>query len=82
MVTATVFFLIAAIAGHGGYVDHRVATGAFILTLVGFAILTVGGWLGGAIVYVHGMRVLNLVEEPAQRAVAPVPHEEKVEAES
>jgi hypothetical protein len=26
------------------------------------------------------MRVLNLVEEPAQRAVAPVPHEEKVEA--
>jgi uncharacterized membrane protein len=81
MVTATVFFLIAAIAGHGGYVDHSVTTGAFILTLVGFATLTLGGWLGGAIVYVHGMRVLSLVEEPAQRAVAPVPHEEKVEAE-
>jgi hypothetical protein len=31
--------------------------------------------------YVHGMRVLNLVEEPATRAAAPVPHEEKVRAE-
>ena len=76
MVTATVFFLIAAIAGHGGYVDHSVTTGAFILTLVGFATLTLGGWLGGAVVFVHGMRVLNLVEEPAQRAVAPVPPQE------
>jgi len=82
MVSATVFFLIAAIAGHGGYTDHRVTTGAFILTLIGFALLTLGGWLGGAIVFVHGMRVLSLVEEPAQRAVAPVPHEEKVDAEA
>jgi uncharacterized membrane protein len=80
MVTATVIFLIALLVGHGGYVDHRVTTGAFILTLLGFATLTLGGWLGGAVVFVHGMRVLNLVEEPAQRAVAPVPHEEKVEA--
>jgi uncharacterized membrane protein len=82
MVSATVIFLIAAVVGHGGYVDHSVTTGAFILTLVAFAIMTLGGWLGGAIVYVHGMRVLSLVEEPAQRAVAPVPHEEKVEAEN
>jgi uncharacterized membrane protein len=82
MVTATVFFLLAAIAGHGGYVDHAVTSGAFVLTLVGFASLTVGGWLGGAIVFVHGMRVLSLVEEPALRAAAPVPHEEKVEAEA
>jgi uncharacterized membrane protein len=80
MVTATVIFLVAAIVGHGGYVDHSVTTGAFIVTLIGFATLTLGGWLGGAIVFVHGMRVLSLVEEPAQRAVAPVPHEEKVEA--
>jgi uncharacterized membrane protein len=82
MVSATVVFLIAAIAGHGGYVHHSVTTGAFVLTLIGFAVMTAGGWLGGAIVYVHGMRVLNLVEEPAGRAVAPVPHEEKREAEA
>jgi uncharacterized membrane protein len=80
MVTAAVIFLVAAIVGHGGYVDHRVSTGAFVLTLVGFAVLTVGGWLGGAIVYVHGMRTLGLAEEPAGRAAAPVPHEEKVRA--
>jgi uncharacterized membrane protein len=80
MVTATVFFGLAAIFGHGGYTDHAVTTGAFILTLIGFGLLTAGGWLGGAITYVHGMRVLNLVEEPAAKAVAPVPSEEKVEA--
>lgn len=81
-VTAGVLFLIAVIVGHGGYVDHHVSTGAFVLTLVGFAVLAVAGWLGGAIVYVHGMRVLGLPEEPAGRAAAPVPHEEKVRAAS
>ena len=40
-----------------------------------------GGWLGGAIVFVHGMRVLNLVEEPTARAISPVPSPEKEEAE-
>jgi uncharacterized membrane protein len=80
MVTATVFFGLAAIFGHGGYTDHAVTTGAFILTLIGFVVLSAGGWLGGAITYVHGMRVLSLVEEPAAKAVAPVPSEEKVEA--
>ena len=80
MVTATVFFGLAAIFGHGGYTDHAVTTGAFILTLIGFGLLTAGGWLGGAITYVHGMRVLSLVDEPAAKAVAPVPSEEKIEA--
>jgi uncharacterized membrane protein len=81
MLTATVFFLIAAIAGHGGYVDQEVTNGSFILTLIGFGSLTLGGWLGGAVVFVHGMRVLNLVSEPSERAVAPVPHPEKERAE-
>ena len=81
MVSATVFFLLAALFGHGGYTDHAVTTGAFILTLVGFVLLTAGGWLGGAITYVHGMRVLSLVDEPAEKAVAPYPSQEKVEAE-
>jgi uncharacterized membrane protein len=80
MLTATVFFLLAALFGHGGYTDHAVTSGAFVLTLVGFVLLTTGGWLGGAIVYVHGMRVLSLVDEPALKAAAPVPSEEKVEA--
>jgi uncharacterized membrane protein len=78
--TAGVLFLIAALVGHGGYADRAVTTGAFVLTLAGFAALTLGGWLGGAITYVHGMRVLSLPEEPAVKAAAPVPSEEKVEA--
>jgi uncharacterized membrane protein len=81
MVTATLFFLLAAIFGHAGYVDHSVTTGSLVLTLIGFAMLTLGGWLGGSIVYVHGMRVLNLVTEPSHRAVAPVPTPEKELAE-
>jgi uncharacterized membrane protein len=80
MVTATVIFLLAAIVGHGGYVDGEVTGGALVLTLVGFASLTLGGWLGGTIVFVHGMRVLNLVEEPAVRAAAPIVTPEKEKA--
>ena len=65
MVSATVFFLLAAILGHGGYVDREVEAVPLLLNLVGFGLLTLGGWLGGSIVFVHGMRVLSLVGEPA-----------------
>jgi uncharacterized membrane protein len=80
MLTATVFFLLAAVFGHGGYVDHEVTGGSLVLTLLGFGFLTLGGWLGGTVVFVHGMRVLNLVDEPAARAASPVATAEKEEA--
>lgn len=79
MLAATGLFVAAALAGYGGYRDGEIGAGALVLTLAGFAVLTAGGWIGGTIVYVHGMRVLNLVEEPAARAVTPG-HEEKEEA--
>jgi uncharacterized membrane protein len=81
MVTATIFFLITAIVGHGDYVDREVGGTSLVLTLIGWGILTLGGWLGGAIVFTHGMRVLNLVEEPTRRAVTPG-HPEKESAEA
>jgi uncharacterized membrane protein len=81
MLSATVFFALAAIFGHEAYSRGDVSSGAFILTLIGFGLLTLGGWLGGAIVFVHGMRVLSLVKEPTERAVSPVPHPEKEMAE-
>jgi uncharacterized membrane protein len=62
MVTATAFFLIAAVVGHDGYAHHDVSTGGLILTLVGFVLLTAGGWLGGSIVFRYGMRVAKKVE--------------------
>ena len=81
MLSATVFFALAAIFGHSSYSHANVSSGAFVLTLIGFALLTLGGWLGGAIVFVHGMRVLGLKDEPAGRAVSPIPHAEKEVAE-
>jgi uncharacterized membrane protein len=81
MVTAAVFFLIAVLVGHKGYTHGAVDAGPYVLTLIGFAAMTLGGWLGGAIVYVHGMRVLSLVDEPATRAASPLPKPEKEEAE-
>lgn len=59
MVTASVVFLVAAIVGHHPYTQHAVSALGLVLTLVGFAVLTLGGWLGGKIVYVYGMRVLT-----------------------
>jgi len=81
MLSATVFFALAAIFGHASYTHGNVSSGAYVLTLIGFGLLTLGGWLGGAIVFVHGMRVLNLKGEPAGRAVSPIPHSEKEQAE-
>ena len=81
MVSATVAFLIAVIIGHAGYTHASVRTGPFILTLIGFGLMTIGGWLGGTVTFVHGMRVLNLVREPTERAVSPTPKPEKEMAE-
>jgi uncharacterized membrane protein len=81
MVSATVFFGLAAIVGHGPYVDGNVTAGPLVLTLVGWVVLTVGGWIGGTITFVHGMRVLGLPSEPSRRAMAPVPYPEKELAE-
>jgi uncharacterized membrane protein len=81
MLTATVFFGLAALFGHDDWRAGNLSAGEFVLTIVGFGVLTLGGWLGGAIVYVHGMRVLGLREEPADRAIAPIPHPEKEAAE-
>ena len=82
MLIATAFFLVAIGAGYGDGIDGAVGDGAFILTLVGFLALTVGGWLGGAIVFSYGMRVLNLVEEPASRAASPIPRPDEETAEN
>ncbi len=58
MATASLFFGLAAILGyHSGFRNHTIEAAPFVLTLVGFAALTVGGWIGGSIVFVHGMRV-------------------------
>lgn len=81
MLLATASFLIAIGAGYSDGMDGVVGDGAFVLTVIGFLLLTLGGWLGGSIVFVHGMRVLSLVEEPARRAASPIPSPEEEAAE-
>jgi uncharacterized membrane protein len=81
MVSATVFFALAAALGHDAFMSGSLGAADLILTLAGFGLLTLGGWFGGAIVFTYGMRVLNLVDEPAGRAASPVPHPEDEKAE-
>jgi uncharacterized membrane protein len=81
MLFATGFFLVAIGAGYSDGMDGAVTDGAFILGVIGFLVLTLGGWLGGSVVFTYGMRVLNLVEEPALRVVSPIPKPEEEAAE-
>ena len=81
MLVASAVFLAAAIAGKGSFDSGDIDAGPYVLTVVGFLILSLGGWLGGAVVFTHGMRVLKLVDEPARRAAAPIPTPEKRDAE-
>lgn len=71
-VAAGGLFLAALLVGHGDYDAGALGAGPLALTLVAFATLTLGGWLGGTIVFVYGMRVLGLAEAPALEAVKPV----------
>jgi len=77
---ASALFLLTVIVGHEDYVNGDVTALPFVLTLLAFSTLAIGGWLGGTIVFVHGMRVLELQDEPTRRAITPG-GEEKERAE-
>jgi uncharacterized membrane protein len=57
MVGAVTLFGVAAWLQWPGYRHGSVTTGGLVLALLGFAALTAGGWYGGSVVFVHGMRV-------------------------
>jgi uncharacterized membrane protein len=65
MVTAVVLFAVAAWLQHRGYQRGEVTTGGLVFSVLGLVALTAGGWLGGAIVFVHGVRVLAAEREDA-----------------
>lgn len=81
MVLAAALFALTIVLGHGDYIDRDISGVPLLLNLIAYGMLTLGGWLGGAIVFVHGMRVLSLIEEPAARAASPLPKPEKDAAE-
>ena len=56
MVTASVIFLVALLIGHNDWQAASIGAGPFALTVCGFVVLTVGGWLeprGGMTSFVH-----------------------------
>jgi uncharacterized membrane protein len=59
MLTAVALFALAAWRQHDGYQHGHVTTGGLVLTLCGAGVLTLGGWLGGSLVFVHGTRGLT-----------------------
>lgn len=75
MVTAVALFALAAWRQYHGYQHGHVTTGGLILTLCAAAVLTLGGWLGGSLVFVHGTRVLTTSPEhqPPEPATTPEP---------
>ena len=77
MLLASGVFLAAVVAGKESFDAGNLETGPYVLTIAAYLLLVVGGWLGGSVVFVHGMRVLNLIDEPARKAAAPVASPEK-----
>jgi uncharacterized membrane protein len=71
MVTATVLFALTFIAHLDGYDDGTVETLPLILGLVAFATLTTGGYIGGSLVFVYGVRVLKKENVPMADALVP-----------
>jgi uncharacterized membrane protein len=66
MVTAVVLYALAAWLQYDGYRRGDVTTGGLVFSVAGLVALTAGGWLGGAIVFVHGHRVLAAAPPPSE----------------
>lgn len=71
MLAATGLFAATWLAQLDGYKEDRVETLAWILGLAGEGLLTIGGFLGGTIVFVYGHRVLKRPETPLSKALKP-----------
>jgi uncharacterized membrane protein len=73
MVTAVALFAVAAWLQHPGYERGEITTGGLVFSVIGLVALTAGGWLGGAVVFVHGVRVLAAEQGPARPDAEVVP---------
>ncbi|MGI8427057.1 MAG: DUF2231 domain-containing protein [Actinomycetota bacterium] len=72
MATSTGLFLLGECLLKNTYDTNNVTTAAGLTVLGAFALLTVGGYVGGAIVFEYGMRVRNTPPEtPASEALKP-----------
>jgi uncharacterized membrane protein len=72
MVATTVLFLLTWLAQRPGYNEEEVRTLALVLGVVAQTGLIAGGNIGGANVFVYGIRVLKRPETPVARALNPL----------
>lgn len=71
MLSATVVFALTFIAQLDGYDDGNVETLALVLGIAAEALLSAGGYVGGAIVFVYGVRVLKRPDVRVADALVP-----------
>ena len=71
MLAATALFAATWLAQLDGYKHDEVKTLAWILGVVAETVLAIGGNIGGANVFVYGIRVLKRDELPARQALDP-----------
>jgi uncharacterized membrane protein len=71
MVAATVVFAVTWLAHLDGYDRAEIEPLAAVLGLVGLALLAAGGYLGGTLAFVYGVRVLNRPDTAVADALVP-----------
>lgn len=71
MVTATVLFALTWPAQRPGYNHEEIRSLALVLGIVAEATLAAGGFMGGAIVFAYGKRVLKRPDTPVLDALIP-----------
>lgn len=72
MVTATVLFALTWLAQRPGYNDDEIRTLALVLGIAAEVVLATGGNIGGANVFVYGIRVLKRPDTPVAKALNPL----------
>ncbi|MDQ3991433.1 MAG: DUF2231 domain-containing protein [Actinomycetota bacterium] len=70
-VIATAMFLVAAALLQPARNAGAMPWGGGLVALAAWAALTFGSWVGGALVFVHGMRVLGEPDAPTREALKP-----------
>jgi uncharacterized membrane protein len=71
MVSATVLFALTFLAQLDGYKEDQVKTLGWILGLGAEGVLAAGGYIGGTLAFVYGVRVLKREDAPPSDALIP-----------
>jgi uncharacterized membrane protein len=71
MASATGMFVGTFRLQLAGYSDGKIITSALILGVISWVILVAGGYLGGALTFVYGVRVLKHPQAPMADALIP-----------